>query len=189
MSVANDELHDGAVVGRLDATSLRHALDPMAFPGIRSAESVGLASYTGATVETNAVDSVHTRPATLDVLGHAPNLEVPLADAYSLRLVVSRRLYDRGVAMQGSPALDNLIKATTLSLNHVDLDRLGVEAGAIVRVTGAQGSVRLAVQLNEEVARGSADVAFGTLSATGEDALAALLDPTSVISQVRVETR
>jgi NADH-quinone oxidoreductase subunit G len=189
LSVANDELHDGAVVGRLDATSLRHALDPMAFPGIRSAESVGLASYTGATVETNAVDSVHTRPATLDVLGHAPNLEVPLADAYSLRLVVSRRLYDRGVAMQGSPALDNLIKATTLSLNHVDLDRLGVEAGAIVRVTGAQGSVRLAVQLNEEVARGSADVAFGTLSATGEDALAALLDPTSVISQVRVETR
>jgi anaerobic selenocysteine-containing dehydrogenase len=91
--------------------------------------------------------------------------------------------------MQGSPALDNLIKATTLSLNHVDLDRLGVEAGAIVRVTGARGSVRLAVQLNEEVARGSADVAFGTLSAAGEDALAALFDPTSVISQVRVETR
>ena len=154
LSVTNDELHDGAVVGRNDATSLRHALDPMAFPGIRSAESVGLASYTGATVEESAQGSVHTRPATLEDLGTAGQFEVPLADAYSLRLVVSRRLYDRGIAMQGSPALKNLILPTTLSLNHVDLDRLGVDIGTVVSVTGATGTVRLAVQLNESVVRG-----------------------------------
>jgi len=189
LSVMNDEVHDGVVVGRTDASSLRHALDPMAFPGIRSAESVGLASYAGATVEENAQTSVHTRPATLDDLAGAPSFEVPHADAYSLRLVVSRRLYDRGIAMQGSPALANLVLATTLSLNHVDLDRLGVEDGTVVSVTGASGSVRLAVQRNEGVARGSADVAFGTLSANGEDALAALYDPRGVISQIRVETR
>jgi NADH-quinone oxidoreductase subunit G len=189
LSVTNDELHDGAVVGRNDATSLRHALDPMAFPGIRSAESVGLASYTGATVEESAQGSVHTRPATLEDLGTAGQFEVPLADAYSLRLVVSRRLYDRGIAMQGSPALKNLILPTTLSLNHVDLDRLGVDIGTVVSVTGATGTVRLAVQLNENVVRGTAEVAFGTLSVTDEDAVAALVDPKSVISQIRVETR
>jgi NADH-quinone oxidoreductase subunit G len=189
LSVTNDELHDGAVVGRNDATSLRHALDPMAFPGIRSAESVGLASYTGATVEENAQGSVHTRPATLEDFGTAGQFEVPLADAYSLRLVVSRRLYDRGIAMQGSPALKNLILPTTLSLNHVDLDRLGVDIGTVVSVTGATGTVRLAVQLNESVVRGTAEVAFGTLSVTDEDAVAALVDPKSVISQIRVETR
>jgi NADH-quinone oxidoreductase subunit G len=189
LSVTNDELHDGAVVGRNDATSLRHALDPMAFPGIRSAESVGLASYTGATVEENAQGSVHTRPATLEDIGTAGQFEVPLADAYSLRLVVSRRLYDRGIAMQGSPALKNLILPTTLSLNHVDLDRLGVDIGTVVSVTGATGTVRLAVQLNESVVRGTAEVAFGTLSVTDEDAVAALVDPKSVISQIRVETR
>jgi NADH-quinone oxidoreductase subunit G len=189
LSVTNDELHDGAVVGRNDATSLRHALDPMAFPGIRSAESVGLASYTGATVEENAQGSVHTRPATLEDFGTAGQFEVPLADAYSLRLVVSRRLYDRGIAMQGSPALKNLILPTTLSLNHVDLDRLGVDIGTVVSVTGATGTVRLAVQLNENVVRGTAEVAFGTLSVTDEDAVAALVDPKSVISQIRVETR
>jgi len=189
LSVTNDELHDGAVVGRNDATSLRHALDPMAFPGIRSAESVGLASYTGATVEESAQGSVHTRPATLEDIGTAGQFEVPLADAYSLRLVVSRRLYDRGIAMQGSPALKNLILPTTLSLNHVDLDRLGVDIGTVVSVTGATGTVRLAVQLNENVVRGTAEVAFGTLSVTDEDAVAALVDPKSVISQIRVETR
>ena len=189
LSVTNDELHDGAVVGRNDATSLRHALDPMAFPGIRSAESVGLASYTGATVEESAQGSVHTRPATLEDFGTAGQFEVPLADAYSLRLVVSRRLYDRGIAMQGSPALKNLILPTTLSLNHVDLDRLGVDIGTVVSVTGATGTVRLAVQLNENVVRGTAEVAFGTLSVTDEDAVAALVDPKSVISQIRVETR
>ncbi|MFZ1063614.1 MAG: NADH-quinone oxidoreductase subunit NuoG [Acidimicrobiales bacterium] len=189
LSVINDEQHDGRVVGRPDASSLRHALDPMAFPGIRSADSVGLASYTGATVEPRAERAGQTRPATLEDLGPTSPLEVPLADAYSLRLVVSRRLYDRGVAMQGSPALHNLIVPSVLTLNHVDLDRLGVPEGSVVTVTGAGGSVRLAVRLDNGVARGSADVAFATLSEDGEDVVAALVDPASVISQVRVETR
>jgi hypothetical protein len=61
--------------------------------------------------------------------------------------------------------------------------------GTVVNVTGTAGSVRLAVQLNDGVARGSADVAFGTLSATGEDAVSVLFDPTSVVSQVRVATQ
>jgi len=91
--------------------------------------------------------------------------------------------------MGGSPSLHNLVKPTTLGLNHVDLDRLGVEEGAIVSVTGASGSVRLPVELNEGVARGSVEIVFGTKSATGEDAVAVLYDPTSVISQVRLESR
>jgi NADH-quinone oxidoreductase subunit G len=189
LSVANDEIHDGVVVGRRDASSLRRPLDPMAFPGIRSAESVGLASYTGATLEKSTERTASTRPAGLEDLAPSAPLEVPLADAYSLRLVVSRRLYDRGIAMQGSPALHNLIMPTVLSLHHVDLDHLGVSEGTVVSVTGARGTARLAVRLDDGVARGSADVAFATLSDAGEDAVAVLVDPSSVVSQVRVETR
>jgi anaerobic selenocysteine-containing dehydrogenase len=189
LSVMNDEVHDGVVVGRLDASSLRHVLDPMAFPGIRSTETVGLASYSGAVVVTSPQGAPVTRPASFDQLPSAGPLDVPLADSYALRLVVSRRLYDRGVAMQGSPALEGLIPETTLALNHVDLDRLGVEVGTVVTVSGANGQVRLPVELNDGVSRGTAGIVFGTRSAAGENVVPTLLDARSVISQIRLETR
>jgi NADH-quinone oxidoreductase subunit G len=189
LSVMNDENNDGVVVGRHDVSSPRHALDPMAFPGIRSTETVGLASYTGSTVESSPQGVGVVAPAVLGDLPGIEGFEVPLADSYSLRLVVARRLYDRGVAMQGSPALANLVSSTQLLLNHVDLDRLGVTSGAIVSVVGARGTVRVPVELNDGVARGSAQVVFGTLSATGENVVPTLVDFSSVISQVRLETR
>jgi hypothetical protein len=40
-------------------------------------------------------------------------VEVPHADAYSSRSGQSRRLYDHGVAVQGSPALANLVATST----------------------------------------------------------------------------
>jgi NADH-quinone oxidoreductase subunit G len=66
-------------------------------------------------------------------------------DAYSLRLVASRKMYDQGTMVptrrtwQGS-------RAGQLRLNRYDFDRLGIATGASVRVTRAPaGSVDVAV--------------------------------------------
>ena len=121
---------------------------------------------------------------------HAGNgLEVPLADSYAFRVVLSRRLYDRGVAMQGSPALHGLIPTTSLSLNHFDLDRLGLAHGDVVKVSGAKGAVDLPVALDDGVARGTTEIVFGTLDASGENVVRELVDGSNVITQHRLETR
>jgi NADH-quinone oxidoreductase subunit G len=188
LSVLNDGSCDGVMVGRSSVAPSRRALDPMAFPGIRSAFTVGLGSRSGSIEETGIELKASTTGATMDAVAAGRGVDVPLADAYSLRVNLSRRLYDRGSAMLASPALLALIGATTVGLNHFDLDRLGVANADVVSVTGAHGSVSLPVLLNDGVPRGCCEIAFNTLDANGEDALGQLLDATSVITQVRVET-
>jgi NADH-quinone oxidoreductase subunit G len=188
LSVLNDGSSDGVMVGRANVSASRRALDPMAFPGIRSAYTVGLAPRTGSTDKTDVGPRSSTTGATLAAVPAGHGVDVPLADAYSLRVNLSRRLYDRGSAMLASPALVGLIGATTVGLNHFDLDRLGVTTGDVVSVTGAHGDVSLPVVLNDGVPRGCIDIAFNTLDANGENALAQLFDATNVITQVRVET-
>jgi NADH-quinone oxidoreductase subunit G len=187
LSVLNDEVHDGIVVGRPDVTSLRHALDPMAVPGIRSAESVGLSSFTGAIQVDEPGPSHQSIPVSVEEFVGA-TLEIPLADAYALRVVLTRRLYDRGIAMQGSPALLPMVPSTSLALHQLDLDRLGVESGTIVTVTGPKGSARLPVEVVQGVVRGTVVVAFATLDESGANVVPSLVD-TALISQVRLETR
>jgi NADH-quinone oxidoreductase subunit G len=189
LSVMNDGWGDGVVVGREPVAAARGPLDPMAFPGIRSAVTVGLGARIGSTLAVDLGSTSSTTAATLEQVSAGRGVDVPLADAYSLRLNVSRRLYDRGIAMQGSPPLHGLISPSTLSLHHVDLDRLGVTSGTVVSVIGAHGTVALPVVLNGAVARGSAEIGFATLSESGENVLSALVESAGVYSQIRLETR
>ena len=189
LSVLNDSHTDGVVVGRAGERCARRPLDPMAFPGIRSAETVGLGAHSGSVRESNVTASVHMTSATLDDVAAGRKVEVPLADAYSLCVNLSRRLYDNGVAVQGSPALVNLKATTTLLLNHFDLDRLGVTTGDVVSVNGPRGGVRLPVALDDAVPRGTTEIAFGSLNGDGDDVVRPILDGRSVITQVRLETR
>jgi anaerobic selenocysteine-containing dehydrogenase len=135
-----------------------------------------------------ASSSATTKGASLADVA-AANVDVPLADAYALRVVLSRRLYDRGIAMQGSPALHELVATTSVALNHFDLDRLGVTSGELVKVNGPKGTFELAVELNDGVARGTVDVAFATRSDAGEYVIDKLADAASPITQIRLETR
>ena len=64
---------------------------------------------------------------------------LPPKDAYGLRLVATRRLYDRGVAVQRSDHLAGLAAGTQLHLNPYDFDRLGVAPGDEVRVKVLEG--------------------------------------------------
>ena len=188
LSVLNDSTSDGVVVGDLAERSARRPLDPMAFPGIRSTEAVGLGANAGTTSLSNVAAQTSTTSATLATLGGNDKLEVPLADSYSLRVNLSRRLFDNGIAVQGSPSLATLKAVSVLHLNHFDLDRLGVATGDVVGVTGARGSVRLPVALDDAVPRGVTEIAFASLDADGNDVVRAILDGGDAISQVRLES-
>src|SRR5204863_8088060 len=105
----------------------------------------------------------------------------PAADAYSLRLVVSRSLYDDGTLVQRSPSLARLASAPALRVNPSDLDRLGVTSGGSVRVTSSRTSLELPVAADPAVPRGGARLAWGGRAAD-------LIDATSAVTDVRVET-
>jgi NADH-quinone oxidoreductase subunit G len=189
LSVLNDVTDEGAVVGRGGERTERRALDPMAFPGIKSTNTVGLAELSGAVLEPSVVASPAPAPAALAVVAAGRSVDVPHYDAYAVSLLVSRRLYDHGVAVQGSPALANLVATTTAYLNHFDLDRLGLVTGDHVNVMGATSTHTLPVVLNDQTPRGVLEVTFGALDDDGGTATTrALVDPGSVITQVRLAT-
>ena len=190
LSVLNDVSDEGAVVGRTTARVERRPLDPMAFPGIGSTNTAGLGEFSGAIGEESVVASSAPSSATLSEIAAGRGVEVPAFDAYSLVLNVSRRLYDHGVAVQGSPALANLVAKSTAYLNHFDLDRLGLKTGDDVEVSSPTVTLNLPVALSDETPRGTINVAFASLDEKGEDVVSrTLVDPTSAITQVRLETK
>ena len=187
LSVLQDQAFDGVVMGLNVTPVARHAMDPMAFPGIRSTKTVGLADSTGATALLDATNSVVTTSATFTdvVIGQ---VDVPLADAYALRLVLARRLYDRGIAMQGSPDVAALIPETTLTVHPRDLDHLGLASGARVMVRAAGANFEIGVLTDETVLRGTCVAPLGTL-ADGVNVVAQMIDASSPVTQLRLETR
>ena len=108
--------------------------------------------------------------------------EAPAVDAYSLRLVATRKLYDLGTDVQHARGLAGLTSETTLRLHPHDFDRLGVDAGAIVTVTAATGSATLPVVPDATVGRGAAAV---VLHQPGPQ-VRSLIDATATVTEVRV---
>ena len=191
LSVLNNAQSDGVVVGRASSGTPRQPLDPIAIPGIRSVENAGLGALSGSTLTLEASRTNSSPPlgATWPDVTAGRGVEVPLVDAYSLRLNLSRRLYDQGIAVQGSPALHNLRAESVLHLNHFDLDRLGVATGDVVTMSGPRGTVRLAVALDDAVPRGCVEVPFASLDASGADVVRTILDGDVVVAAVRLESR
>ena len=83
-------------------------------------------------------------------------IEPPSVDAYSLRLVVTRKLYDRGTLVRSSPSLAELAEQATLRMHPQDFDRLGVAAGDDVRITSNRGNVTVPTVPDDGVPRGIA---------------------------------
>jgi predicted molibdopterin-dependent oxidoreductase YjgC len=110
-------------------------------------------------------------------------IEPPLLDAYSLRLVVRRKLYDRGTLVQQSPSLAGLAERATLRLHPQDFDRLGIVPGDDVRITSSRGHVTVAAQPDPAVARG---VAVLDANKAGGRANV-LIDANAPVTDVRVE--
>jgi NADH-quinone oxidoreductase subunit G len=112
-----------------------------------------------------------------------PEIPIPALDAYSLRLVAGRMLYDNGTAVAASPSLANLTKPVVLRANQRDLDRLGVSTGAQVRISGAHASFVVKVEADAGVPAGSA---WLPVNVAVDDARA-LIDSSSPVTDIRIE--
>jgi NADH-quinone oxidoreductase subunit G len=165
------------IVAPLAASPVRIAVrslapfDPMATPGIESVEVQGAPPRAG-TAEPAGGDDVEAVPAASGANGassrprpmrwpqpvEAPSLPAP--DSYSLRLVSSRHLYDRGVLVGACPPLAALAPPAAVRANPYDLDRLGVATGQRVRVRSARGALVLEAVADDGVPRGVVSIGF-----------------------------
>ncbi|HVX18319.1 MAG TPA: NADH-quinone oxidoreductase subunit NuoG [Acidimicrobiales bacterium] len=113
-----------------------------------------------------------------------PTAEAPKRDAYSLRLVAERKLYDHGVLVRRSGSLAGLAAERPLRVNPYDFERLGVGDGATVRVSSAKGSSNVALVADHDVPRGVAVLTID--QSTG--LVGQLVDAGESVCDVRVET-
>jgi NADH-quinone oxidoreductase subunit G len=124
------------------------------------------------------------RPPLLTFVPVAATSPSPPVDAYSLRLVSGRSLYDAGVLVQQSPSLAPLAPGASLRAHPHDLGHLGVTTGDQVRVTSSRGSLTLRAVADSSVLRGSAVLAFNQPGPGAAD----LIDARQPVTDVRVET-
>jgi len=166
---------------------------------VRLGADLGLDSVAAVTDEMASVAATHhgiTAAAVArahDGIVATGRLDVPLADsgtaapvanAYDHRLVVSRKLYDLGVAVATSPGLAPLAPGAALALHPLDVERLGVGDGASVKVTSPRTTITMPVVADPAVPRGIAAVAFNQPGV----AVAAMLGTDALVTDVRVET-
>ncbi len=104
-------------------------------------------------------------------------------NAYNLRLVVSRTMYDSAGSTVSSPSLAGIITDAAIFVNPLDLGRIGVADGTNVRV-GAEGTnIVIAIKSHNGVHRGTAWLPFNH---TGID-IRPLLNISSNVVDVRIE--
>jgi len=123
------------------------------------------------------------RPALCTFVPGAP-VELVALDAYALRIVATRKLYDLGVAVQRSPHLAGLATGTVLRLHPYDFARLGVAEGTAVSVTSPRASVSVSAVVDAGVPRGAAALVVNQ----PELDVYRLLDATSPVVSVRVDS-
>ncbi len=189
--------HDGIVVplGAAHAPAVR-PIDPMATPGVESVERQGAPPRVGLTdaVSRELLATLHPEegvegtPARLRRVGPSP-VSTPQPDHYSLRLVATRRLYDRGASMEASPSLARLVGPAVALANPSDLARLGIGPGEPVRISSPRGQVTLAAEGDPGVPKGVLVIDFNLSEPDGAtNAAAMLIDASAVVNDVRLET-
>jgi NADH-quinone oxidoreductase subunit G len=195
----SDGAHDGILLPLVAGGAWRGSvepIDPIALPGVESVERQGAPPRSGAAGGDGSVS------ARIAALGAPPTLlagvpastgagaHIPPADNYALRLVATRRLYDAGSSVTGSPSLTPLVPKLVARANPYDLDRLGAKTGDQVRVRSARGVLVLPAEADEGVPRGAVAVDFNVPvgpEAPG-NAVATLIDSRSPVTDVRLES-
>ncbi len=171
----------------VDATA-----DPMSTPGILHADDQGPAEPVPASQDdpppsepvAAAPAEGGAKPPLLRWDRQVEPTPIPKPDAYALRLVAGRKLYDRGVLVQMSPSLAPLAAPPVLRAHPSDLDRLGVKSGGQVRLRSARLTATIEVQADPHQRRGTASVPFNV---PGLDA-AALLRADEPVTEIAIET-
>jgi NADH-quinone oxidoreductase subunit G len=109
--------------------------------------------------------------------------EPPPVDAYSLRLIATRTLYDRGTAVRHSAALAELAQSAELRLDPYDFDKLGIAPGTQMRVVSSVGQLIVPVRPDDGVARGTAVLPFNHAGGRAN----ALIDSGAIVTDIRIE--
>ncbi len=109
----------------------------------------------------------------------------PGRDAYALRLVSSRVLYDGGVMAGATPSFGALVRDGELLVNPQDRDRIGVADGDTVRVTSAHGQLDLPMRADAGVPLGNAVLPWNLPKHLAAD----LVDAGSAVTDLRVESK
>ena len=108
---------------------------------------------------------------------------VPPVDAYALRLVASRSMYDNGTLLQHSHSSAGLSRPAVLRLNPFDFDRVGVAEGGRVKVTNGSRSIVVEAASDASLPKGTAALMAGA----GNVAASALVDAADTVAEVRLE--
>ena len=104
-------------------------------------------------------------------------------DAYALRLVSGRKLYDAGRVSAASPSLAPLAIGATLLVHPSDRDQIDIADGDEVQATSGRGSVVLPVRAAPGIPRGVAFLSFNQPGPGASD----LIDATAAVTDVRLE--
>ncbi|MBV8981130.1 MAG: NADH-quinone oxidoreductase subunit NuoG [Acidimicrobiia bacterium] len=135
--------------------------------------------------EATAEPAPAAQPALLSVDALDQPSPSPRRDAYAVRLVSGRKLYDAGAIVQHCASLSHLAPRTRLRMNSHDLDRLGVNGGDRVKISSHRASATVEVEVDDGLPRGSASLPF---NAPGDADPAELIDVTQPVTELRVET-
>jgi len=156
--------------------------------GFDSVESIQRAMIATSVFAPMADGGANTREG---VLINQPGASLPAVSAtagthssYDLRLVVSRRMYDKGASTAHSPSLVGLAQRNVLRVNSADLARIGVASGVSVRATSAKASVSVTVEADDSVGRGVAHLTFNAPGINAGD----LIDVNASVNDIKVET-
>ena len=130
-------------------------------------------------------DGVVTSDSTVAFSSPDTPTPLPPVDSYSLRLVASRRMYDRGTLVQSAPSLAGLAPTAVLVVNPYDFSRVGVESGADVQVVSHVGEMGMPVMADPGVPRGTAAFGYNHPDLDVRD----LFDPDALVTDLRIQTR
>ena len=197
--------HDGVLVPITAGAAVSSGvdpIDPMALPGVESVERQGAPPRSGAAGGDGSVQAriaaLGAPPALISGLPAAATAPVHItpANQYAVRLVATRRLYDAGSTVTGSPSLTPLVPQLVARANPYDLDRLGAADGERVRVRSDRGELVLPVQADSHVARGAVAIDFNVPAGSAmpgntvlpANAVSALIDSGNPVTELRMES-
>jgi NADH-quinone oxidoreductase subunit G len=135
----------------------------------------------------DATDAVVTggRPPLLTFGAGDRALSLPALDAYALRLVSTRSLYDCGAMVQHCPSMAHLAPGPRVRVNPHDLERLGLASGDRVRMLSSRVTIELPVTAWTGVPRGSISLTFNQ---PGSVSAADMIDASAPVTDLRMET-
>ncbi|MGZ6956649.1 MAG: NADH-quinone oxidoreductase subunit NuoG [Acidimicrobiia bacterium] len=194
------EHEDELVLGRLSIPLTDASWAPIAPGQVDGADPTAIEAVESAAAETAADGDVDggtdaSSAATSEPAGvarpelhrwspAAPTPNRPGRDAYALRLVSGRTLYDGGVLVGATPAFSPLVRPAELLISQHDRDRIGAADGDPVRVTSARGQLELPVRAVDGVVPGTAVLPWNLPGALAS----ALVDASGSVTDLRVES-